>query len=232
MRTRKSAPHGLELARRLQPAFGAPRRRSWTADQFPESEQGGRTKVEELLKSNRDLSKDIHSLSHQLHSSKLEHVGLGSALKSLCRAVQHRVREITVKSRPRSPLRDFQRSRALSVPDRAGSFKQRGQTQSCKGSSSRTFWHRQPNTSPDCRRGFGIRPHCPRPRYRHRTRQHARATPTRWRNVIRTLRAGARNRNNRSSANVCSCGKRVRSTIVLRGSKSLDAHLCRSAQTR
>src|SRR5208282_4559254 len=51
---------------------------------LPESELAGRTKVEELLKSNRDLAKDIHSLSHQLHSSKLEHVGLGSALKSLC----------------------------------------------------------------------------------------------------------------------------------------------------
>ena len=79
---------------------------------FPESEQGGRTKVEELLKSNRDLSKDIHSLSHQLHSSKLEHVGLGSALKSLCEQYSSQY-EITVEFTSREVPSEISKEVAL-----------------------------------------------------------------------------------------------------------------------
>jgi signal transduction histidine kinase len=33
------------------------------------------------------LSSDLHALSHQLHSSRLEHVGLLSALEGLCREI-------------------------------------------------------------------------------------------------------------------------------------------------
>jgi signal transduction histidine kinase len=79
---------------------------------FPESEQGGRTKVEELLKSNRGLSKDIHSLSHQLHSSKLEHVGLGSALKSLCEQYSSQY-EITVEFTSREVPSEISKEVAL-----------------------------------------------------------------------------------------------------------------------
>ena len=61
---------------------------------LPESVSEGRDKVKELLKSNFDLSRDIHTLSHQLHSSTLEHVGLASALKGLCDQVSrtHKIR--------------------------------------------------------------------------------------------------------------------------------------------
>ena len=40
-----------------------------------------------------ELSSDIHRLSHQLHSSKLHHVGLVAAAKSLCDEIgqQHRI---------------------------------------------------------------------------------------------------------------------------------------------
>lgn len=44
-----------------------------------------RTSVLEMLKSTKELSSDLHTLSHQLHSSKLEHVGLGPALMGLCK---------------------------------------------------------------------------------------------------------------------------------------------------
>jgi PAS domain S-box-containing protein len=51
---------------------------------IPESEIAGRAKVQELLKGIQEISSDMHSLSHQLHSSKLEHVGLVPALRGLC----------------------------------------------------------------------------------------------------------------------------------------------------
>ena len=50
----------------------------------PESEREERAKVQDLLKRNQEISSDMHSLSHRLHSSKLEHVGLAPALMGLC----------------------------------------------------------------------------------------------------------------------------------------------------
>jgi len=43
-----------------------------------------------MLKATNELSTDLHTLSHELHSSKLEHVGLVSALKGLCRDVSEK----------------------------------------------------------------------------------------------------------------------------------------------
>jgi signal transduction histidine kinase len=51
---------------------------------MPESEVAERAKVQELLKGIQEISSDMHSLSHELHSSKLEHVGLVPALMGLC----------------------------------------------------------------------------------------------------------------------------------------------------
>ena len=51
---------------------------------LPETEVEERAKVHELLKRTQEMSSDMHSLSHQLHSSKLEHVGLVPALRGLC----------------------------------------------------------------------------------------------------------------------------------------------------
>jgi signal transduction histidine kinase len=41
-----------------------------------------------------DISKDVQSLSHRLHSSKLEYLGIATAAKSFCRELsdQHKVR--------------------------------------------------------------------------------------------------------------------------------------------
>jgi PAS domain S-box-containing protein len=54
----------------------------WKA--LPETEGAERAAVLEMLRRTKEISSDIHSLSHQLHSSKLEHVGLAPALKGLC----------------------------------------------------------------------------------------------------------------------------------------------------
>jgi len=57
---------------------------------IPESEVKERAKVQELLKGIQEISSDMHSLSHQLHSSKLEHVGLVPALMGLCEELSSR----------------------------------------------------------------------------------------------------------------------------------------------
>jgi len=54
---------------------------------LPASKAEERAKVLEMLKGTKEISSDLHSLSHQLHSSKLEHVGLVSALNGLCREI-------------------------------------------------------------------------------------------------------------------------------------------------
>jgi len=54
-------------------------------EELPESQTEQRTGVLEILKGTKEMSSDLHSLSHQLHSSKLELVGLVSALSGLCK---------------------------------------------------------------------------------------------------------------------------------------------------
>ncbi len=51
---------------------------------LPESDSAERARIAEMLKGTEELSSDLHSLSHQLHSSKLELLGLVSALRGLC----------------------------------------------------------------------------------------------------------------------------------------------------
>lgn len=59
----------------------------------PGEEGSIREKLEEALKELKDLAEDIHNLSHRLHCSKLQHLGLPAALKEVCRQIggQHRV---------------------------------------------------------------------------------------------------------------------------------------------
>jgi PAS domain S-box-containing protein len=57
-----------------------------------ESQVEERAKVLELLKRTQEISSDLHSLSHQLHSSKLEHVGLVPALIGLCEEMSSQYR--------------------------------------------------------------------------------------------------------------------------------------------
>ena len=48
--------------------------------------------VHGMLKGVRELSTDLHTLSHELHSSRLEHVGLVSALHGLCKEISEKYR--------------------------------------------------------------------------------------------------------------------------------------------
>jgi len=56
----------------------------------PESEDEERIVVRELWDRTQEISSDVHRLSHQLHSSKLEHVGLGPALMGLCEEISEK----------------------------------------------------------------------------------------------------------------------------------------------
>jgi PAS domain S-box-containing protein len=58
----------------------------------PESEEDERVVIRELWDRTKEISSDVHRLSHQLHSSKLEHVGLGPALNGLCREIGEKYR--------------------------------------------------------------------------------------------------------------------------------------------
>jgi signal transduction histidine kinase len=55
-----------------------------------ESEVEQRKMVADILKTTKEISSDLHSLSHQLHSSKLEHVGLVAALRGLCKEISEK----------------------------------------------------------------------------------------------------------------------------------------------
>jgi PAS domain S-box-containing protein len=57
---------------------------------LPAADVKERAKIAEMLKETKDLSSDLHSLSHQLHSSRLEHVGLVSALSGLCKELSEK----------------------------------------------------------------------------------------------------------------------------------------------
>jgi two-component system NarL family sensor kinase len=48
---------------------------------------GSRGELASSLEEASQLATDIHGLSHQLHSSKLKHLGLNAALRELCAQV-------------------------------------------------------------------------------------------------------------------------------------------------
>lgn len=54
---------------------------------LPESEMEGRARLLAMLKGAKAMSSDLRSLSHQLHSSRLEFIGLLPALSGLCREI-------------------------------------------------------------------------------------------------------------------------------------------------
>lgn len=76
---------------------------------LPESEIEERATVLEILKETKEMCSDIHSLSHILHSSKLELVGLVPALIGLCKEIgdKHKVAvHFTKHGPPRNITRD------------------------------------------------------------------------------------------------------------------------------
>jgi PAS domain S-box-containing protein len=57
---------------------------------LPSDKIGERETLMGMLKATKELSTDLHTLSHELHSSRLEHVGLVSALQGLCKDVSEK----------------------------------------------------------------------------------------------------------------------------------------------
>jgi PAS domain S-box-containing protein len=51
---------------------------------LPESEGGVRLRLEGLRKQVQEISEGIHALSHELHSSKLRHMGMVNAMRGFC----------------------------------------------------------------------------------------------------------------------------------------------------
>jgi PAS domain S-box-containing protein len=58
------------------------------------SSEGLRKNIEEVQEQLSDLLQDVHALSHRLHSSKLEQLGLGIAAESFCKefSAQHKIK--------------------------------------------------------------------------------------------------------------------------------------------
>jgi PAS domain S-box-containing protein len=54
---------------------------------LPESETEGRARLQKLLTGAKSMSADIRSLSHELHSSRLEFIGLLPAVSGLCNEI-------------------------------------------------------------------------------------------------------------------------------------------------
>jgi PAS domain S-box-containing protein len=50
----------------------------------PDADNGLRLRLEELRKQVQDISAGIHALSHELHSSKLRHMGMVNAMRGFC----------------------------------------------------------------------------------------------------------------------------------------------------
>jgi PAS domain S-box-containing protein len=76
---------------------------------LPAAEVEQRASVEMMLNETKEMSSDLHSLSHQLHSSKLDLVGLVPALKGLCKEISHKYMveiDFTEREGPRNIPKD------------------------------------------------------------------------------------------------------------------------------
>jgi len=70
-------------------------------DNYPEV----RSRVQELRKETAEISNDVQALSHELHSSKLEYLGVVAGMKSWCKEFSERQRmEIDFKTEVSSTL--------------------------------------------------------------------------------------------------------------------------------
>lgn len=66
--------------------------------QIPEGPGNFQGRIQDLRSKAQEVSTEIHRLSYQLHPSKLDHLGLASAVKSFCEELAAR-HEITIKFR-------------------------------------------------------------------------------------------------------------------------------------
>jgi PAS domain S-box-containing protein len=76
---------------------------------LPELEVGERARVMKMLKRGKAMCADIRSLSHKLHSSKLEFVGLAPAVSGLCEEISEQYKievNFTERGTPRNIPKD------------------------------------------------------------------------------------------------------------------------------
>ena len=95
---------------------------------LPASNVEDRNRVQEMLERIKDLSSDLHALSHQLHSSRLEHVGLVSALNGLCKEVSEKYKLKILFAGLELRRRVPKDVALVFISGGAGSVGQRGQT--------------------------------------------------------------------------------------------------------
>jgi PAS domain S-box-containing protein len=80
--------------------------------QAPISAAQLRDSIHQLLNKSRQLSADLHTLCHSLHPSKLEHVGLATAIRSFCDEIAHRL-DLRIDCVYRDVPRDLPKNIAL-----------------------------------------------------------------------------------------------------------------------
>jgi hypothetical protein len=100
-----------------------------------------------------DALDSLRNLSHQVHSSALDQLGLTAGLRGLCRTLsqQHHIRSIQIKRGDRSP----KRHRSVPLPCRPGGLKQRDKT--WQGQTDTSSIGTNPKLSPFNRDEFGGR---------------------------------------------------------------------------
>jgi PAS domain S-box-containing protein len=141
--------------------------------------RGGFVRVTGLAKRVREISKraaeiatDVHRLSHELHPTRLEALGLVAAVRTICRDVGHQ-HGIAVDFRyTRVPNRHSTASGTLFLSNRAGRIAQRGQAQRRQAGVGATDWRRR-RTRPRHRRSRARFRSVRRRVDRARARQHA-----------------------------------------------------------
>ena len=97
------------IARELHDDIG--QRLALLTMELDELQQGySRSRIEELRKKTSEIANDVQSLSHELHSSALEYLGLANAMKGFCREFgEHQKMEVDFQSSdvPSSVPRDL-----------------------------------------------------------------------------------------------------------------------------
>ena len=74
-------------------------------EQLKDNPSEVQSRVEELLKQTTEVSNDVQALSHELHSSKLEYLGVASGIRSWCKEFgEHQGMEINFKTDAAAPI--------------------------------------------------------------------------------------------------------------------------------
>ena len=105
-----------------------------SGNQLPADAVASRVELDHSVAELDALISDVHNLSHRLHSSKLEHLGLKAAMKDLCRRWRN---DTDCRSTSGTDCTGWSlRQCSTFLPRRAGGPEQRRQAQRCNQSAS------------------------------------------------------------------------------------------------